>query len=217
MTRSEGVCTLNSITLEKAKAPAVSQEDVVGYYGYLSKSLCRVEVTDRTGASLSQGEAVTTAIGWARATHAAGGKLMFIGNGGSAGICSHMATDYSKNGGMRSLAFNDGSMLTCLGNDLGYENVFAKQLDLHAVEGDLLIAISSGGKSRNILEAVGVARRRGCSIVTLSGFGSDNPLRKLGDMNFYLGSDQYGYVEVGHLAILHAILDFACGLKVPQD
>jgi D-sedoheptulose 7-phosphate isomerase len=203
--------------LEKAKAPAVSQDDVVGYYGYLAKSLTQVLVTDAAGRDVSQGEAVSTVIGWARAAHAAGRKLMFIGNGGSAGICSHMATDYSKNGGMRSLAFNDGSMLTCLGNDLGYENVFAKQLDLHAAEGDLLIAISSGGKSKNILEAVGVARRRGCRVVTLSGFGADNPLRKLGDMNFYLGSDQYGYVEVGHLAILHAILDFACGLQVPRD
>ena len=208
---------MSSITLEKAKTPTVSQDDLTGYYGYLAKSLTRVQVTDAAGSSLSQSEAVSTVIGWARATHTAGRKLMFIGNGGSAGICSHMATDYSKNGGMRSLAFNDGSMLTCLGNDLGYENVFAKQIDLHAVEGDLLIAISSGGKSKNILEAVGVARRRGCRVVTLSGFGADNPLRKLGDMNFYLGSDQYGYVEVGHLAILHAILDFACGLKVPQD
>jgi len=208
---------LRSITIERAEAPVISQSAAIDYYAYLAKSLTRTEVTNIAGECLSQGEAMTEIIGWARATHAAGGKLMFIGNGGSAGICSHMATDYSKNGGMRSLAFNDGSMLTCLGNDLGYENVFAKQLDLHAVEGDLLIAISSGGKSRNILEAVGVARRRGCSIVTLSGFGSDNPLRKLGDMNFYLGSDQYGYVEVGHLAILHAILDFACGLKVPQD
>jgi len=208
---------VSSITLEKAKTPTVSQDELTGYYGYLAKSLTRVQVTDAAGSSLSQSEAVSTVIGWARTTHAAGRKLMFIGNGGSAGICSHMATDYSKNGGMRSLAFNDGSMLTCLGNDLGYENVFAKQIDLHAVEGDLLIAISSGGKSKNILEAVGVARRRGCRVVTLSGFGADNPLRKLGDMNFYLGSDQYGYVEVGHLAILHAILDFACGLTVPQD
>jgi D-sedoheptulose 7-phosphate isomerase len=208
---------VNSITLEKAKTPAVSQDDLTGYYGYLAKALTRVQVTDVAGASLSQSEAVNTVIGWARSAHAAGRKLMFIGNGGSAGICSHMATDYSKNGGMRSLAFNDGSMLTCLGNDLGYENVFAKQIDLHAVESDLLIAISSGGKSKNILEAVGVGRRRGCRVVTLSGFGADNPLRKLGDMNFYLGSDQYGYVEVGHLAILHAILDFACGLTVPQD
>lgn len=208
---------MGSVRTERAETPVISQGAVIDYYGYLAKSLTRTEVTNRAGECLSQGEAMTDIINWARVTHTAGRKLMFIGNGGSAGICSHMATDYSKNGGMRSLAFNDGSMLTCLGNDLGYESVFAKQLDLHAVEGDLLIAISSGGKSRNILEAAGVARRRGCRVVTLSGFDADNPLRKLGDINFYLRSDQYGYVEVGHLAILHAILDFACGLTVPED
>lgn len=196
---------------------AIADSDVLDYYNFLSKSLGRVVVSDLSEARLSQGQALERIIGWARATHADGKKLMFIGNGGSAGICSHMATDYSKNGNMRSLAFNDGSMLTCLGNDLGYENVFAKQIDLHAAPGDLLIAISSSGRSRNILEGVAVARKRGCRIVTLSGFGADNPLRKLGDVNFYLPSDQYGYVEIGHLAICHAILDFACGLKVPQD
>ena len=205
-----------SVTAEKTSG-AVNNGQVTDYYNYLAKSLCRVAVTDEEGASLGQGEALTTIIGWARATHAGGCKLMFIGNGGSAGICSHMATDYSKNGNMRALAFNDGSMLTCLGNDLGYENVFAKQVDLHAREGDLLIAISSGGSSKNILKAVEAARARGCRVVTLSGFSDDNPLRKLGDINFHLASDQYGYVEVGHLAILHAILDFACGLNVPKD
>ena len=57
---------------------------------------------------------------------------MVIGNGGSAAIASHLATDYTKNGGLRTQAFNDGSMLTCLGNDLGYENVFAKQIEMFA-------------------------------------------------------------------------------------
>lgn len=203
--------------MEKTATPDVADGDVRNYYNYLAKCLCQVAASDAKGAALSQGEAITSIIGWARATHAGGRKLMFIGNGGSAGICSHMATDYSKNGNMRALAFNDGAMLTCLANDLGYENVFAKQIDLHAAEGDLLIAISSSGRSKNILEGVAMARRRNCRIVTLSGFGADNPLRKQGDINFYLASDQYGYVEIGHLAICHAILDFACGLEVPKD
>ena len=58
-----------------------------------------------------------------------------------------MATDYSKNGDVRSIALNDSSMLTCLGNDLGYDQIFAKQIELHARPGDLLIAISSSGRS----------------------------------------------------------------------
>jgi D-sedoheptulose 7-phosphate isomerase len=194
----------------------VANGDVLAYYDHLAGRLKQVEVTDQDGASLSQGEALTTVIGWARAAHAAGRKLMFIGNGGSAAIAAHMATDYSKAGNLRALAFNDGAMLTCLGNDLGYEQVFARQIDMHGADGDMLIAISSGGRSRNILEGVAAARRRSCRVVTLSGFGGDNPLRLLGDVNFHLASDQYGYVEIGHLAICHAILDFACGLKVPK-
>jgi D-sedoheptulose 7-phosphate isomerase len=127
-----------------------------------------------------------------------------------------MATDYSKNGNVRSLALNDSSMLTCLGNDLGYERVFAKQIELHARPRDLVIAISSSGRSANILSAVAAARAAKCAVVTLSGFTADNPLRGLGDINFYIASDRYGFVEIGHLTICHAILDFICGLRVPD-
>src|SRR5262245_61417137 len=104
-----------------------------------------------------------------------------MGKGGSASIASHLPIDFSKNGGLRSLAFNDSSALTCLGNDLGYENVFAKQLDFHSRPGDLVIAISSSGRSRNILAAVATARARDCGIVTFSGFNEDNALRRTGD------------------------------------
>lgn len=146
-----------------------------------------------------------------RATHDKGNKIMFIGNGGSAGISSHMAIDYSKNGGIRSTAFNDGAALTCLGNDLGYDQVFAKQVDLHARTGDMLIAISSSGKSQNILNAVKVARERGCYVLTLSGFTPENPLRALGDTNLYVDSGEYGFVEITHLSLIHAILDLEMG------
>src|SRR5580692_9341275 len=143
----------------------------------------------------------------AHEAHRAGNKIMFIGNGGSAGIASHLAIDFSKNGGLRSLAFNDPAALTCLGNDLGYENVFAKQIDLHARPGDLLMAISSSGKSPNILKAVDVAREKGCAVYTFSGFSPDNPLRTFGDLNFYVNSGEYGFVEITHLALCHSLLD----------
>ena len=148
-----------------------------------------------------------------RAAHDQGQKLMFVGNGGSAGICSHMATDYSKNGKLRSMAFNDGSFLTCLGNDLGYDRVFSEQIEFHGKSGDILIAISSSGRSPNILNAVKTARDKGCMVVTLSGFAADNPLRRAGDVNIYLNNMEYGFVEVGHLAVLHAVLDLHMGWK----
>jgi len=146
-----------------------------------------------------------------RAAVAQGGKLMFVGNGGSASICSHMAVDFSKNAGLPALAFNDGAVLTCLSNDLGYERVFAKQVEMYGRPEDLLVAISSSGNSANILNAVEAARRLGCRVVTLSGFRPDNRLRSLGDWNLYLPAGEYGFVEIVHLAFCHAILDLAMG------
>jgi D-sedoheptulose 7-phosphate isomerase len=142
---------------------------------------------------------------------------MFVGNGGSAAIASHLAIDFSKSGGLRSLAFNDASALTCLGNDLGYENVFAKQLDLHARPGDFLIAISSSGRSPNILGAVKAARAQDCRIVTFSGFAAENELRRTGDLNFYVRSHEYGFVELAHLALCHAVLDIDMGWNARPD
>ena len=132
---------------------------------------------------------------------------MFIGNGGSASIASHQAIDYLKNGGIRALALNDSAALTCLSNDCGYAEVFAKQIEKHGRSGDMLVAISSSGQSDNILHAVEAARARRMTVVTFSGFNPDNPLRSLGDVNFYVDSDQYGFVELAHLTLIHAILD----------
>ena len=186
------------------------------YFTTLSDALAQTSVTSVSGDSLEMAEAVNRLMADARRAHATGNKLVFVGNGGSAAIASHMATDYSKNGNVRSLALNDSSMLTCLGNDLGYDQVFAKQIQLHARAGDIVVAISSSGSSANILNAVQAARAAKCAVVTFSGFKADNPLRRLGDINFYIDSDRYGFVEISHLTICHAILDFICGLRIPE-
>ena len=117
----------------------IGQGDLQSYFVTLSDLLCRVEVTAQAGQRVELADAATALMAAARATHAAGNKLIFVGNGGSAAIASHMANDYSKNGDVRSIALNDASMLTCLGNDLGYDRVFAKQIELHARAGDLLV------------------------------------------------------------------------------
>ena len=166
-------------------------------------------VTDQSGGEVPLDDVVDWAVDTAQAAHDGGNKLIFVGNGGSAGIASHMAADYSKNGNLRSLAMNDSSMLTCLGNDLGYEQVFAKQIEFYGRAGDFLIAISSSGRSPNILNAAATARRLGCTIMTLSGFSPDNPLRQLGDRNIYLNSNVYSFVEIGHLALCHAMLEYS--------
>jgi D-sedoheptulose 7-phosphate isomerase len=186
-------------------------EQLDQYFGTLAGLLRTAEVTDHTSRNLSLSAGCEWIRKSAHDTHDAGNKIIFIGNGGSAGIASHLAIDFSKNGGLRSLAFNDPSALTCLGNDLGYENVFAKQLDFHARPGDLLIAISSSGRSPNILAAVKMARTRECKVATFSGFTEKNELRLAGDVNFYVRSGEYGFVEIAHLALCHAVLDIDMG------
>jgi D-sedoheptulose 7-phosphate isomerase len=195
----------------------IDSREIGRYFTSLTRYLNDTVVTSAGGEPLALSEAVNQVMRQALQAHAAGNKLIFVGNGGSAAIASHMATDYSKNGDIRSVALNDSSMLTCLGNDLGYDRVFAKQIELHARPGDLVIAISSSGRSANILNAVKAARASGCAVVTLSGFTAGNPLRGLGDINFYIASDRYGFVEIGHLTICHAILDFICGLRITDD
>ncbi|MFQ5481361.1 MAG: SIS domain-containing protein [Nitrospinaceae bacterium] len=137
----------------------------------------------------------------------AGNKLMFIGNGASASIASHMATDYWKNGGVRAVAFNDSSLLTCVSNDYGYARVFEKPIEMFADPGDVLMAISSSGESENILRGARAAREAECRIITFSGFKENNPLSSLGDLNFYVPSPSYGPVEIIHLSICHALCD----------
>ena len=146
-----------------------------------------------------------------------GHKLMFIGNGASAAISSHMSTDFWKTCGIRAIAFNDSSLLTCLGNDFGYEYIFEKSIEMFADPGDILIAISSSGKSENILRGVNSAKSKDCSVITLSGFKEDNPLSSAGDFNFYVPAQEYGPVEVIHHSICHCILDVISNDKDGHD
>ena len=120
---------------------------------------------------------------------------------------AQLAIDFSKNGEMPGICFNDGAALTCLGNDYGYEDVFARQIAYHARKGDVLFAISSSGESPNILRAVETALERGCHVITFSGFNSDNRLRTLGEVNFHVAVNDYGVVEVAHTALIHAVVE----------
>jgi len=181
------------------------------YLDTLKKAADNVAVSDQYSLRLDRDETITKVIELMRNGSMNGNKIIFVGNGGSASIASHMAIDYSKNGRLPAVSFNDGAALTCIGNDLGYENVFSEQIKLHAKQEDLLIAISSSGASKNILNAVAQARSMGCTIVTMSGFSEENSLRQLGDINWYVPSSEYGFVEITHLTLCHAILDNLMG------
>lgn len=177
------------------------------YFSNLSNLFSTIGSQNENGRDIDLDKAFDLALELILKTKSNGGKIIFIGNGGSAAIASHQAVDFWKNGGIRAVAFNDPSLLTCISNDYGYEHVFEKPVEVFAEASDVLIAISSSGQSQNILRAVHKAKSKNCSVITLSGFRVDNPLRRLGQLNFYVPSESYGFVEISHLAICHYLAD----------
>jgi D-sedoheptulose 7-phosphate isomerase len=137
------------------------------------------------------------------------GMTYVIGNGGSAGIASHFCTDLVKTLEIPAMTFYDSNLLTCLGNDYGYEHVFSVPMKTLAKSEDVLVAISSSGKSPNIINAALMARKKGCKVITLSGFSGVNPLRQLGDLNFFIDKADYGFVEMAHFCLLHTFIDMS--------
>ena len=136
-----------------------------------------------------------------------GGRLYIVGNGGSAGVAAHAVTDFFNMGKLRATTLHESSLMTCMANDYGYENAFARMLSQLVQTGDIVIVISSSGKSMNIRNAAQQAAQNGSIVITLSGFDEDNPLRLMGELNFWLDSHDYGMVEIGHQFILHNISD----------
>lgn len=134
-------------------------------------------------------------------------KIFFIGNGGSAAIASHMTIDFMKNGGMHTISLLDSSIITCLGNDYSYANIYDKQIKMLADHEDLLVAISSSGNSENIINAIDVAKEIGARVVTFSGFKLDNRIRTKGDLNVYVPVEHYGMVESIHNLLLQQVVD----------
>ena len=129
-------------------------------------------------------------------------RIFVIGNGGSCAVASHVANDYTKKLNKSISALNDPAIMTCLSNDIGYEQVYSEQLRRQG-RGYGLIAISSSGKSASIINAADLDRHS--LLITLSGFDPHNPLRTMGDGNYYIPSTDYGVVEICHLAILHSL------------
>ena len=146
--------------------------------------------------------------------NAKGNKGLIFGNGGSAAIASHFSVDLTKNASIRCLNFNESDLITCFANDYGFENWVAKAVEFYGDQGDVLFVISSSGKSENMINATASARAKKFSkIVTLSGFEEDNPLRKSGDINLWVNSRAYNFVENLHQIWLLAIVDLIIGDK----
>jgi D-sedoheptulose 7-phosphate isomerase len=134
-------------------------------------------------------------------------KIYIVGNGGSASIASHVSVDFAKVARVPSMTFNDSNLITCFANDYGYENWVTEAIKAYCESNDMMILISSSGNSKNIVNAAKYCQINNINLITLSGFSPDNPLTKLGDINFHVNSDNYNYIEMTHHIILVSIVD----------
>tara|TARA_B110000503_G_C7170223_1_gene423887 strand:+ start:3412 stop:3981 length:570 start_codon:yes stop_codon:yes gene_type:complete len=143
-----------------------------------------------------------------------GGKLIVIGNGGSASIASHFSVDITKNAGIKCINFNEPNLITCFSNDFGYEKWVEKSINFYADKNDIIILISSSGRSKNIINALKISKKMGLKTVTFTGHSATNPLRKKGNVNIWVQSKAYNYVENVHQIFLLSIVDLLIGKVV---
>ena len=139
--------------------------------------------------------------------------IFVIGNGGSASIASHVSVDFAKVARVRSSTFNNANLITCFANDYKYENWVTEAIKAYCDRKDLIILISSSGTSKNIVNAAKYCKKNKINLITLSGFNKNNPLSKLGSINFYINSTNYNFIEMSHHIILLSIVDIFANKK----
>ena len=131
-----------------------------------------------------------------------------MGNGGSSSIASHVSLDFTKIANVTSTNFNNSNLITCFANDYGHDNWVKEAIKAYAIPGDLIILISSSGVSKNIVNAAKYCKKNSVNLITFSGFKKNNPLSKLGKVNFYINSKIYNFVEMAHHIILVYLVDY---------
>ncbi len=174
---------------------------------HFQEIISRCEIIRRNGGRVDIEDGIAELMEMLLLLREEGRCLYVVGNGGSASVASHAVIDFLHVAGIRAFTLHDASVITCMANDYGYDRAFGDILSKVARAGDMLIAISSSGASENICNACRRMRECNGQVVTLSGFSADNPLRTLGDINLWLDSSDYGFVEVGHQFVLHNIVD----------
>jgi D-sedoheptulose 7-phosphate isomerase len=135
-----------------------------------------------------------------------GNQVFVLGNGGSAATASHIATDWCKtaqrNGKrlLRCMSLTDNvAFMSAIANDLGYDEVFSRQLESYLRRGDVVVLISGSGNSPNVVNAARFAKKKGAVTIAMTGF-SGGKLRRLADVCLHIDSDQYGVIEDLHMA-----------------
>ena len=165
-----------------------------------------IRTAERIGPEIERAHALV------RETVRRGGTLFFCGNGGSAADAQHMATEYVVRYMRNRRAYpavaltTDTSLLTAAGNDLGFEQVFSRQVEALAKAGDLLVIHSTSGNSPNVLRAAEAARARGVGVLAFSA-RDGGALRALADVNVVVPTDRTDRAQEMHLCIEHLICE----------
>lgn len=157
-------------------------------------------------------EAVVAAAGLMADAVEGDGKVMSCGNGGS--LCDAMHFAEEMTGRYRSnrrpyaaLAISDASHMACVGNDYGYEEVFSRYVEAHGRKGDVLLAITTSGTSRNIVKAAEVARREGVKVVALTG-RDETPITELADVSIVTPAGRWAdRVQELHIKCIHILIE----------
>ncbi len=142
----------------------------------------------------------------------AGGKVLFFGNGGSAADAQHLAAEFTgrylkDRSALPALALNvNSSSVTAIGNDYGFDSVFARQIEGLGKEGDVAVGISTSGNSRNIVQALEIAKSKSIYAVALTG-ASGGILRKIADCTIRIPSEETPRIQECHILIGHIICE----------
>ena len=139
------------------------------------------------------------------------GKLIFVGNGASASLASHAATDFTKQAKIPSVAFNDHNLITALSNDYGYRNWVAKAIEFYSNPNDMVIFISVSGESSNLIEGIDFANKISLSTTSLTGANKTNSLKGKSQYSLWVNSNAYNIVESIHTIWITLIIDLFVG------
>ncbi len=145
-------------------------------------------------------------------TFSRGGKLLVMGNGGSAADAQHFVAEIvgrfkMERRGLPAIALStDTSILTAIGNDYGFDKVFHRQVEALASPGDLVVGISTSGNSPNVLQALELAREKGCRTVGLLG-KDGGTIKSVCDLALIVPTDDTPRVQEGHITIIHIVCD----------
>jgi phosphoheptose isomerase len=199
-----------------AKFPVAPFASAGAYFTGYAKELARASETIDPMAMDHAAEILIEA-------YTSGARMFCCGNGGSASIANHMQCDHVK--GVRnttdltprvlSLSTNV-ELLTAIANDISYADVFVYQLQSQAVPGDVLIAVSSSGRSQNIVDAIAWARGNGLRTIAITGFGG-GAARTTAEVAIHADSTNYGVVEDLHQAVMHALAQYVRQSRLSAD